>query len=178
MEDIFGMQKAHGSLHQDEWFTLHPFIQWLSHKGCRFRDGRLRLISSLPGKVWSCISLSNGLNISQLNIMGWIISFPLETVPVHIEKISDWKSGWGKDKDITASELQSYRGNGKIFGFSKPYVYIHWNYTDTGTQVSPLPDGWHNHLCFCGFHRTKEVLKCWCCTMLDSGCKGQLPLRI
>lgn len=138
MEDIFGMQKAHGSLHQDECFTLHPFIQWLSHKGCHFRDGRLRLIFSLPGKVWSCISHTNGLNISQLNIMGWIISFPLETVPVHIEKISDWKSGWGKDKDITASELQSYRGNGKKYLASVNLICIFTEIIQTLELRSPL----------------------------------------
>lgn len=134
MQDIFGIQQAHGFLHQDECFTPHPFIQWLSHKSCHFRDGRVRLIFSLPEKVWSCISHTNGLNISQLNIMGWIVSFfPWNCTSSYRKNERLWKFGWGKDKDVTALELQSYRGNEKNIWLQLTLcvyslkLYRHWN---------------------------------------------------
>lgn len=109
---IPGIQEARGSLPQGGCFALRPFIHWLSHKSCHFRGGRLRLIFSLPKKIWSCISHTNGLNIGQSNIVGWIISFASWNCTSSHRKIIDCENLDG-ERSITLLP-HNYKATGEM----------------------------------------------------------------
>lgn len=87
--------------------------------------------------------------------------FLLESIPVH--RVIDSENLEGeRGRTLLLHNYKATRKMGEKSGFSWHYMYIYWNYTGTGNQISPLLDGWHNHLLFCGFPHTAKALKHWC----------------